>query len=74
MKNLLCPQCKIHRFQIKNNLGEFLVVTVNELYEIIPINSDDSLDGFDLTTIYCLGCSWSGSPQSLGNGSHKKKY
>lgn len=74
MKNLLCPQCKIHRFQIKSLTGEFLVVTVNELYEIIPINSGDSLDGFDLTIIYCLGCSWSGSPQSLENGSHKKKY
>lgn len=74
MKNLLCPQCEIHRFYIKNQLGESLVVTINEEYEIIPIHSDDSLDGFDMTMLYCLGCSWSGSPQSLRSGSHKRTH
>lgn len=74
MKNLKCPQCDIHRFQVKNLLGDSVVVTVNEKLEILPIHPDESLEGFDLSTIYCLGCSWSGSPVLLRNGSHKRKY
>ena len=65
MKDLLCPQCKIRRFQVKNLLGDFIVVTVNENYEIIPIHAEESLEGFDLSIVYCLGCSWSGSIKSL---------
>ncbi|MEI8086813.1 MAG: hypothetical protein WCG93_11425 [Paludibacter sp.] len=65
MKDLLCPQCKIRRFQVKNLLGDFIVVTVNENYEIIPIHAEESLEGFDLSIVYCLGCSWSGSVKSL---------
>jgi len=74
MKNLNCPQCKIQRFNVKNALDECVVITVNELYEITPVHPTDSLEGFDLTIIYCLGCSWSGSPKSLSGGKHKKKY
>jgi len=70
MKNLHCPQCEVHRFQVKNESNESMVVTVNELCEIIPVHAGSSLVGFDLTTIYCLGCSWHGSPQSLRNGKH----
>ena len=65
MNDLLCPQCKIHRFQVKNLLGDFIVVTVNEKYEIFPIHDQESLEGYDLTIVYCLGCSWSGSVKSL---------
>ena len=71
MKNLNCPQCDIHRFQVKNELNECVVVTVNEHFEVIPVHECDSLVGFDLTIIYCLGCSWSGSPRSLRKGKHK---
>jgi hypothetical protein len=71
MKNLHCPQCEVHRFQVKNELNESVVVTVNELCEIIPVHAGDTLVGFDLTTIYCLGCSWQGSPKSLRNGKLK---
>jgi len=71
MKNLLCPQCEIHRFYIKNQLGDCMIVTVNQKYEIIPIHTEDSLVGFDLTMLYCLGCSWKGSPKSLGKGRHQ---
>jgi hypothetical protein len=70
MKNLPCPQCEIHRFCVKNQLGESVVVMVSDNYEIIPIHTENSLDGYDLSTIYCLGCSWQGSPQSLRNGNH----
>jgi hypothetical protein len=71
MKNLHCPQCEIHRFQVKNALNESVVVTVNEHCEVIPVHAGDSLVGFDMTIIYCLGCSWQGSPQSLKKGRHK---
>ena len=29
----------------------------------IAAKEGESLEGFDLTVIYCLGCSWSGSPR-----------
>lgn len=76
MKNLKCPQCDIHRFYVKNEIGENRLVTIDELYKIILVKTEETLDGFDLTIIYCLGCSWSGSPKSLQNGSHshKRKY
>lgn len=65
MKKLLCPQCKIHRFRVKNEKGDSIVVVVNELQEVIPIHPEDSLVGFDLNVLYCLGCSWKGSAKSL---------
>ena len=68
MKKLNCPQCKINRFRVRNEKGESVVVTVNDAYEIIPIHPEESLEGFDLSIVYCLGCSWSGS---LRNLSHK---
>ncbi|MBP6355857.1 MAG: hypothetical protein KA303_01060 [Paludibacter sp.] len=68
MKKLNCPQCKINRFGVRNGKGESVVVTVNDAYEIIPIHPEESLEGFDLSIVYCLGCSWSGSPRNL---SHK---
>ena len=72
MKKLRCPQCDIHRFYVKNEQLESIVVTVDEQYVVIPVYSTDSLEGFDLTILYCLGCSWTGSPKSLKGGSHKK--
>lgn len=68
MKKLNCPQCKINRFRVRNGKGESVVVTVNDAFEIIPIHPEESLEGFDLSIVYCLGCSWSGSPDRL---SHK---
>ena len=65
MKKLLCLQCKIASMYVKNVLEERLLVYVNENKEIIPKNPEDSLEGFDLTVVYCLGCSWSGSPNKL---------
>ena len=64
-RNKLCPQCKIHRFYLKNIEGERLVVTVNQEKEIIPIHDNVSLDGFDRSILYCLGCSWHGSVDRL---------
>ena len=64
-RNKLCPQCKIRRFQVKNDAGQSVVVMVSENNEIIPIHDDESLEGFDLTVLCCLGCSWKGSVKSL---------
>lgn len=25
---------------------------------------EENMEGFDLTIVYCLGCSWSGSPKT----------
>lgn len=67
MKKLLCPQCKIQRFRVKNENGDSVVVTVNEDFTIEPIHEGVSLEGFNLDVLYCLGCSWKGSPKSLSN-------
>lgn len=64
-KNRLCPQCKIRRFYLLNSAGERLVVTVSENKKIHPIHADESLDGFDTTLLYCLGCSWKGTVNNL---------
>lgn len=64
-KNKVCPQCKIRRFMVKNNNGNFVVVTVDENSNIIPLHEEESLDGYDLSILYCLGCSWKGSVNNL---------
>ncbi len=68
VKYLVCPQCGIIRFQVKNAAGASIVVQVTREFEVIPVNPEDNLDGFDLTFFYCLGCSWKGSIHKL------KKY
>jgi len=72
MKKLSCPQCDIHRFFVKNEQGESRLVNVTDQYEVVAVKEDETLDGFDLTMLYCLGCSWKGSPKSLKNGRHKR--
>lgn len=56
------------RFQVKNQAGDSVVVQVTREFEVVPVNAGESLDGFDLEYLYCLGCSWKGSIRSL------KKY
>lgn len=72
MRKLKCPQCDIHRFFVKNENGETRLVNVTDQYEVVLVNEGESLQGFDLTMLYCLGCSWKGSPKSLKGGSHKR--
>jgi hypothetical protein len=72
MKKLNCPQCDIHRFFVKNEKDETRLVNVTDQFEIVVVHSEESLDGFNLTMLYCLGCSWKGSPTSLKGGSHKR--
>ncbi|HON18338.1 MAG TPA: hypothetical protein PK990_04125 [Salinivirgaceae bacterium] len=65
IKFLYCPQCGIRRFYIKNSRGQRLVIQVSQNYEYIPVNEGESIDGFELETLYCLGCSWSGPKERL---------
>jgi len=65
MQHLLCPKCGIRRLFVKNAGGGQCNILVTDNYDIIPFNPEDSLDGFDLDTIFCLGCSWSGSIKKL---------
>lgn len=65
MRKLLCPQCKVSALYVKNSEGERRSVYVTDDYRVVPRNSCESLEGFDLETVYCMGCSWSGSPRRL---------
>ena len=47
---------------VKNEQGERLLVYVLENGEVVPKYPEDSMEGFDLTEVFCLGCSWHGSP------------
>jgi hypothetical protein len=65
MKDKVCPQCKIRRFRVRNEKGDSVVVTVTEDNQIVPVHTEESLEGFDLDVLYCLGCSWKGSAKKL---------
>ncbi len=65
MAKMYCPKCGIHRFMVKNDRGEGVVVVVSRDLEILPVDPDVSLAGYDLSLLFCLGCSWKGSPQQL---------
>ena len=41
------------------------LVYVVEGGEVIPKNPEESLDGFDVSEVFCLGCSWHGNPKKL---------
>ena len=59
-KKELCPQCKIASMYVKNEMGERLLVYIIDDGIVIPKNPEASLEGYDLTDVYCLGCSWHG--------------
>jgi len=65
---MVCPQCGIDLFYVKNEKGERLNVKVSRELKIIPIDVSMSLEGFKLEILFCLGCSWSGKITEL------KKY
>jgi len=65
---MVCPQCGISNFYVKNEEGERLNIKVNRELEIIPRDKTKSLKDFNSDIIYCLGCSWSGTLSQL------KKY
>lgn len=65
MRKLVCPQCKIAAVYVKNKQGERLPVYVMENGEVVPKDPSASTDGFDLEEVFCLGCSWHGSPRRM---------
>jgi hypothetical protein len=65
MKFLVCPKCGIRRFHVKDKNGNVVVVQITTTHKIVPVNKEQSLDGFDLNILYCLGCSWKGSKEKL---------
>ena len=67
MKKRVCPQCKIASLYVKNEQGERLPVYVMENGEVVAKHPDASTEGFDLSEVYCFGCSWHGSPKKLLN-------
>ena len=68
MKFMICPQCGIANFYVKNYNGERLNIKVSREKEIVLIDKSKSLEGFNLDELFCLGCSWHGSIDQL------KKY
>ena len=65
MRKLLCPQCKVSALYVKNAQGERRSGYVTDDYRVGPRNAGESLEGVDLDTVYCMGCSWSGSSRRL---------
>lgn len=65
MRKLLCPQCAIAGLFVKNEQGDRLLVYVSIEGEVIPKYPTSDTTGFDFTEVYCLGCSWHGSPKRL---------
>lgn len=68
MKFMVCPQCGISNFYVKNENGQRLNIKVTRELEIVAQDETKSLESFNLDIIYCLGCSWSGTVKQL------KKY
>ena len=65
MRKIICPLWKEGAFFILTSSGERLPVYVSREGEIVPKDPAASLEGYDLTEVYCLCCSWHGSPKRL---------
>jgi len=65
MKFMVCPQCGILNFYIKNEKGERLNVKVTRELEIVLKDESKSVEGYDQSVLFCLGCSWSGKITEL---------
>lgn len=61
MRKLKCPQCKISNLYVKNSEGERRLIFIAEDFTIQPAKEGETLEGFNLEIIFCLGCSWKGT-------------
>ncbi len=52
-------------FFVMNGQGERLPVYISDKGEIVPKDGTSSLEGYDQDTVYCLCCSWRGTPKRL---------
>lgn len=50
---------------VKNEAGERLLVYVTTDGQVVPKNPEASTEGFDHSEVFCLGCSWHGSPKRM---------
>ncbi|EXZ29312.1 hypothetical protein M128_1565 [Bacteroides fragilis str. S6L8] len=50
---------------VKNDQGERLLVYIAQDGTVVPKYPEIPIEGFDFTEVYCLGCSWHGSPKQL---------
>lgn len=65
-KYLLCPQCGIRSLFVLDKSGNRVVVYFNRSKDlIIKEGQDVQMEDLDLSTIFCLGCSWRGTPDGL---------
>ncbi len=69
-KYLFCPQCGIRRFYVKNSRGQRIVIMVRTDFSFELVNPEDTLEGYDLDILYCLGCSWRGDKSKLVTQPH----
>ena len=53
MRKLLCPQCKVSSMYVKNGKGERRAVYVTDGGVVVARKEGETLDGFDLETVYC---------------------
>lgn len=66
---LLCKQCGVHRFFVKNKDGDNIYFHIDFEREPFPTEQSNSdLTGLDFSEIHCCGCSWIGSLTSSGLG------
>jgi hypothetical protein len=65
---MVCPQCGVAIFYIKNKQGERVNVKVTRGLEIVLVDKAKNLEGFNIKELFCLGCSWHGKITDL------KKY
>lgn len=67
MKFMICPQCGIANFYVKNEKGERINVKVSSELEIIPVDTTRRIEDFNTNELFCLGCSWHGKITELKN-------
>ena len=60
--------------------GNVFLVYVHGEWEVVPKDPTTDLSGFDLTEVFCLGCSWHGAPREMpvilmgGKSSYKSSW
>ena len=64
MRKMICPQCKVGAFYSEQQRRATARIRFPR-GGIVPKDPAASLEGYDLTEVYCLCCSWHGSPKRL---------
>ena len=59
------PQPETFHNRSAESTARLLLVYITKEGVVIPKDEEASTEGFDFTEVYCLGCSWHGSPKRL---------